>query len=387
MKPRLNGWLLAVITVLLLSACSQADEQTVSQAAPTSIPPAAGELLPHSLYFLSDLPDGLFQVWRMAADGQTLEQITDEANGVSDFDVFQDDGRVVYISANRLYLINSDGSGRTLLVDGGEIDEESSSYHYTGKLSGVSWAGHGRVIAYGLNGIHLYFINEESDFYVAQNDVEQDAEGVLTPVALYQPISWSPDGNFLLVEIEALEGGTLGVYSMQSNEIVRLGGDSLVCCQPVWTTDSSAVLVASDLFGASPAGLWRYDALTGGEIELVHHTSEDDTLNFVNWPLQLSDGSLRYFYTNMAAFPANEPPLLMVSSDADGVSGRALIRSEHWVNYEVLWAEDGSLALAVQPATGVQAAWPRTGPIVIIPASGDPVIPLAANGYSLRWGP
>jgi hypothetical protein len=201
------------------------------------------------------------------------------------------------------------------------------------------------------------------------------------------PVSWSPDNNHLLVEIDFFEGGTLGIYSMQTNDLVRLGGEKIVCCQTAWAPDSSSVLVASALFSVSPSGLWRYDAVTGAETELIHHTSEDDTLNFVNWPLQLENGELRYFYNNMAAFPEGEAPLLMVSSDADGFSNRALIRSEYWENYETLWAADGSLAMAVQPATGVQAIWPRTGPIVIIPASGDPVIPLPANGYSLQWGP
>jgi hypothetical protein len=122
-------------------------------------------------------------------------------------------------------------------------------------------------------------------------------------------------------------------------------------------------------------------------VELIHHTSEDDTLNFAAWPLQLPDGDLHYFFNNMAAFPEAEAPLLMVNAGTDGVTGREPIRSEYWENYEVLWAEDGSLVVAVQPATGVQSSWPRTGPIVVIPASTEPVIPLTAHGYSLRWGP
>jgi hypothetical protein len=160
-----------------------------------------------------------------------------------------------------------------------------------------------------------------------------------------------------------------------------------MCCHPAWTPDSQSVLVASPILGDIASGLWRYDAQTGVETELIHHTSEDGTLNFAGWPLQLRDGGIRYFFNNMAAFPEAEAPLLMVAAGADGVSSRELIRSEYWENYEVLWAEDGSLAVSVQPATGVGASWPRTGPIVVIPASNEPVAPLSANGYSLRWGP
>jgi WD40 repeat protein len=383
---RLDRFILGV-SLILLTACAP-----ISDQAPTEEPQAfeiasVEDLLPSSLYYLSDLPDGVFQVWRLDESGSFPQQVTDEVEGVSGFDVNRGDGQVAYISQNRLFVVNADGSGRTMLVDGGPVEELSDEYLYTRSLSGVAWAGSGRVIAYGRNGIHLYFIGEQSDFHVVQNVVEEGETGTLFPVGLYTPISWSPDSNVLLVGIGFFEGGTLGVYNLGKNELVRLGGEGIVCCQPAWAPDSSSVLVASPMFGISPSGLWRYNAQTGEETELIHHTSADETLNFVNWPLQLPDGSLQFFFNNLAAFPTAEASLLMVFSGPDGIEGPEMIRSEYWENYEVLWAEDGSLAVAVQPATGVAASWPRTGPILVIPASADPPVPLPANGYSLRWGP
>ena len=380
-----------ILALAALSACTPAVEQEAIET-PTN-PPANTEhsrdevLLPHWLYYLSDLPDGVFQVWRLDPTVSTPQQVTDEAEGVSGFTVNRGDGRVAFVSNNQMFLINSDGSGRTLLVDGGAVDEQSSEYLYSGKISGLAWTDNGRILAYGLDGIHLYFIDEQSDFHVLKNQVEEGDSGTLFPISLYLPFSWSPDSESLLVAIDFFEGGTLGVYNLEANRLVRLGGEGIVCCQPAWSPDSSAVLVASPMFGISPAGLWRYDAQTGVETELIHHTSEDGTLNFVDWPMQLPDGTLRYFFNNMAAFPADEASLLMVSSDEDGISSRQLIRAEYWNNFEVLWAEDGSLVVAVQPATGVPPSWPRTGPIVIIPASSEPPVPLPANGYSLHWGP
>jgi WD40 repeat protein len=374
-------------SLVFLAACAQIPGQTPTEEPGATEMVSVESLLPSSLYYLSDLPDGVFQVWRLDENGALPQQVTDEAEGVTGFDVNRGDGRVVYISQNRLYLIDADGSKRRMLVDGGAVDELSDAYHYTQKLAGVAWSDNGRVLAYGLNGIHLYFLNEQSDFHVVQNVVEEGETGTLFPVGLYTPISWSPDSNALLVGIGFFEGGTLGVYNLGRNELVRLGGEGIVCCQPAWTPDSSSVLVASPMFGIAPSGLWRYDAQTGEETELIHHTSPDETLNFVNWPLQLPDGSLRFFFNNMAAFPTDEALLLMVTSGPDGIDGQELIRPEYWENYEVLWAEDGSLAVAVQPATGVAATWPRTGPIVVIPASSDPPVPLPANGYNLRWGP
>jgi hypothetical protein len=267
------------------------------------------------------------------------------------------------------------------------MNDQNSTYHYTQKLSGVRWSPTGGLLAYGQNGIHLYFVDEQNDFYMIENEIEEREGGHLFPMALYSPVSWSPDANYLLLDIGFYEGGSLGTYHIQRGELVRLGGEGIVCCHPSWTPDSQSVLVASPVIGLIASGLWSYNAQTGAMVELIHHTSEDDTLNFAGWPLQLPNGELRYFFNNMAAFPEREAPLLMVSAEGDGISGREPIRAEYWENYEALWAEDGSLALAVQPATGVQPTWPRTGPIVVIPASNEPVRPLSTHGYSLRWGP
>jgi len=164
-------------------------------------------------------------------------------------------------------------------------------------------------------------------------------------------------------------------------------GEGIVCCQPTWSPDSRSIVIASPFLGMVDSGLWRLDTSTGIETELIPATSPDDTLNFAGWPVVLENGDLRYFYTNTPSFPSGEVPLLLVNSASDGVSSRTILRPEHWLNYEVLWAVDGSLAVAVQPITGEAAGWPRTGPIVIIPPTQDPVIPLGINGYQLQWGP
>jgi WD40 repeat protein len=344
-------------------------------------------MLPHSLYFLSEDAHGSSQVWRLEADGQTSRQLTDEDGGVDEFDVSPADGQVAYIANNQLILINAAGSERTPLVGGGTVDQDSNLYHFTQKLNGVSWAPDGGLLAYGLNGIHLYYTAEQRDQHVIQNLIGENDTEEFFPEALYSPVSWSADGQHLLVEVAFLEGASLAVYHLQDDTLVRLGGEGIVCCLPAWTPDSRSVLVASPVMGILPSGLWRYNAETGAEEELIHHTSEDGTLNFAAWPLQSADDELRYFFNNMAAFPQAEPALLMVSAGSDAISDRAPLRAEYWENYEVLWAQDGHLAVAVQPATGVEPGWPRTGPIVLIPATPEPVVPLLVNGHCLRWGP
>jgi hypothetical protein len=343
-------------------------------------------LLPHTLYYLSSADGEIFQVWMLDRDGLSNTRVTSEPNGVDEYSVSPADGRVAFITNNQIYIINPSGDQRQLLVDGSSSIAESDEYFYTQRINGLSWSPDGGSLAYGRNGLHIYHFETQTDEHVLPNEIEERDSGFLFPQALYSPYQWSPDGSQLLVNISYYEAGTLGIYTPGSPEIEKLG-DRIICCQPTWSPDSRSIVVASPFLGYIDSGLWRIDTITGKATELIPATSPDETLNFAGWPVVLDNGDLRYFYTNTPSFPTGDVPLLMVNSASDGVSGRTILRLENWLNYEVLWAENGTLALAVQPITGEDAGWPRTGPIVLIPPSEDPVIPLGINGYQLQWGP
>ena len=343
-------------------------------------------LLPHTLYYLSSADGEIFQVWMLDRDGLSNTRVTSEPDGVDEYSVSPADGRVAFITNNQIYIINPSGDQRQLLVDGSSSIAESDEYFYTQRINGLSWSPDGGSLAYGRNGLHIYHFETQTDEHVLPNEIEERDSGFLFPQALYSPYQWSPDGSQLLVNISYYEAGTLGIYTPGSPEIEKLG-DRIICCQPTWSPDSRSIVVASPFLGYIDSGLWRIDTITGKATELIPATSPDETLNFAGWPVVLDNGDLRYFYTNTPSFPTGDVPLLMVNSASDGVSGRTILRLENWLNYEVLWAENGTLALAVQPITGEDAGWPRTGPIVLIPPSEDPVIPLGINGYQLQWGP
>ncbi len=283
-------------------------------------------------------------------------------------------------------MIDSDGEQPELLVDGKDAIDDTDQYFFTEKISGLSWSPDGKTLAYGRNGLHIYHLDTQTDEHILPNDIEARDEGFLFPRALYSPYQWSPDGSQLLVNINYYEAGTLGIYTPGNAEIMALG-EGIVCCQPAWSPDSRSIIIASPFLGYADSGLWRIDTATGKQIELIPATAPDSTLNFAGWPVVLLDGSLRYFYTNTPSFPTGDVPLLLVESSGDGITDRTILRPEQWLNYEVLWAENGSLAVAVQPVTGEAPGWPRTGPIVLIPPSENPVIPLGINGFQLRWGP
>jgi dipeptidyl aminopeptidase/acylaminoacyl peptidase len=364
----------------------EADQPATSQPDAEAPEGETSALLPHTLYYLNAADNEHYQVWFISPDGTTNTRVTSEPEGVAEYSVSPTDGRVAFINNNQLVIINAAGDQRQVLVDGSDTIAETDEYFYTQKINGLSWSPDGLRLAYGRNGLHIYHFDTQVDEQILVNEIEQQESGFLFPRALYSPNQWSPDGNQLLVNISYYEAGTLGVYTLGSSEVLKLG-EGIVCCQPAWTPDSRSILVASPFLGYVESGLWRFETTSGAQTELIPATSPDNTLNFAGWPVVLESGDLRYFYTNTPSFPDGDVPLLLVQSASDGITGRTILRPENWLNYEVLWAADGVLAVAVQPVTGEAAGWPRTGPIVVIPPSTDLVIPLGINGYHLQWGP
>ena len=200
-----KAFLLIVFVLLILSACSFGPEPLATDEPLIETQGPRGDRLPHSIFFLSEDPEGEFQVWYIDVEGSNPFQVTNETGGVTDFDVSTSDGRVAYITNNQLYLVQSDGSGRILLVDGGQVEDQDRVFQFTQQLSGVSWTSSGGLLAYGLNGIHLYSIDQQSDIHLIENIIEQLDGGQLHPVALYSPVYWSPDDNYLLVDIGLFE--------------------------------------------------------------------------------------------------------------------------------------------------------------------------------------
>src|SRR5262245_40638673 len=114
--PQPSGDQVATVVAATLQALTP-----VASASETPVPQAAG-LLPHTLYFLGNDKTGILQVFRFEEDGKTLRQITFEPTAVNRYDVSRVDGSVVYVANNQLLLINADGSGRRVIVDGGPFD-------------------------------------------------------------------------------------------------------------------------------------------------------------------------------------------------------------------------------------------------------------------------
>jgi WD40 repeat protein len=348
---------------------------TETQAPPTPLP----TILPHPVYFLS-YRSGSAQVWRLEADGVTLSQVTDETDGVDSFDASRVDGRVAFVTNNQLYIANSGGGVRTLLVDNSAANTEAVDFYYRQRISSPRFSPDGRFLAYAFDGLWILDLTTNESVHLINNEIGEGDEGNPILEKFFGPQLWAPDSAKVLLEIGYQEAGTLAILNPNADPLVtEFESSGIVCCQAAWASDSGSILVASPYIGLVDSGLWRYDAQTGEESTLIGSGSE--LYEFAGWPLELANGDLQYFYTSSPNIPDGDVALYMVRSAADGVNGRVQLRADAFVIREALWAEDGSLALIVQATTASQS-----GPVVLARSDGTQLQVLLDEGRDLRWG-
>ena len=340
-------------------------------------------LLPYSLYYLSEAADGLVQVWRLEKDGTTQTQLTFEPEAVQDYAVNPIDGSLAYIVASQLYWADVDGAGRRLLVEG-SLPEGDGAEAYRSRVSSPVWSNDGATLVYGENGVNFMDMTSGEARKLVENEIEDLGDGLILPRRVYFPEMFSPDGSKLLVNVGFHEGGTLAILDPATSEVVFFG-EGIVCCHPAWANDGN-VVVASPYIGMIVPGLWRYDAASGAETILVPSNSEDGTFNFAGWPTQLPNGDFQYFYASTAEFPEGDPNFSLVRTLADGSTDRTLLRPETFNDFrETLWAPDGSFIIVVQPEFGDTPS--NQGPLLMISTADLPIFPLGVNGSGLAWGP
>lgn len=356
-------------------------------AAPAASTPTPSLLLPHSLYFLAPDAAAHAQIFRLERDGTTLKQITAEPADVEFFDVNKNDGRVVYISNNQMLLINADGSGRMMLLDGGVKDINNP---FLNSIQSAVWSPNGETIAYGYGGLNLYAIATGVSNRVLQNQIREVDAQFKFPEELYWPDHFSPDGTKLAITLGYYEGASMAIYYPASNSLVRLTGDegALICCgEEVWTADGSALYAANPSMGMFTSGLWKIDAASGQVTTLIPGDAGNNILNFADNPFPAPDGQLYYFFASRPfsnEFGGREA-LQLVRAAADGVTGRTVLRSDIFDKMnESLWSPDASFVIIVS-ATNDQM-W-QGGQVEIVYMDNRPRVTLVPFAKSLKWGP
>ncbi|MGE5224009.1 MAG: TolB family protein [Omnitrophica WOR_2 bacterium] len=342
-----------------------------SKTAPDSSLKRSENLLPHALYYLNHFGLDKSQVWRIPAEGGEAKLLTPEEEKISNYDVNPHDGTLAYITGDRLVLQAPTG-GKTRLIQNA--------------ANGVStplWSPDGQSLAFGLTGISLYQAKQNKVIPLLTNPAEGPAS--------YLPYLWSPDGDKLLVIISLKEGTTLGVLSLDTQELVQLHLPSenktndLVCCEASWDADNQSIFIANPHPNSGHhTGLWRFNSRTGAGVNLVPMVSPDGTYNLAGWPHISSGGELSYFFRNSPQLPDSEGPMTMVGTGSLAGLVSLLREDSFWVK-EVLWSAEGDLAVIVIPSPGSTGT--AGGTIILARRDGSPVQPLAARGDHLRWGP
>jgi Tol biopolymer transport system component len=353
--------------------------------APASTPTPSR--LPRSLYFLNTDAAAHLQIFRLERDGETVTQITAEPADVESFDVNQNDGRVVYISNNQMLLVNADGSGRQILLDGGVKDVNNP---FLNSIQTAVWSPDGQTIAYGFGGLNFYAVATGISNRVLENQIRDVDNQFKFPEELYWPDHFSPDGTKLAITLGYYEGAGLAIYHPAGNSLVRLTGDegALICCgEEVWTADSSALYAANPAMGMFNSGLWRVDAASGQTTTLLPGDAGNGTFNFADNPLLAPDGWLYFFFASRPAsdeFGGRES-LQLVRAAADGVAGRAVLLPDIFDKMnEALWSPDASFVIVVS-ATNDQMY--QGGQAEIVYLDGRPRVMLAPFARDLKWGP
>jgi hypothetical protein len=354
---------------------------------PTPMQPA---VLPAPLYYLA--PSGATsQIWRIETNGATRTQITQEAAGVSDFDVSTRDGSLTYVSGNALITTNGLGKNRSVLVQGPQLAPERDESYYTSEITKPRWSPDGSRIAYGMNGINLIDAGGGTPIAVRPNDPIPGPNDPVTQTAtLYWPYNWSPDGSRMLIEIGYYRGeGSLGVLNLADNSAQSLSSpQGYVCCAPAWASDNQTIFYANPTDGIVSPGLWRTDVTTGEGETLINGIAKDAVLSVSN-AFPTADDQLYYFYAVTKA-PRDLSAAVLLSmyrSQNDGVTDQTQLRTDGYVIGEALWAADASGAVIVDttaaPESGV---YPPQGALLYLKADGSPAVQLTENGRLLRWG-
>jgi len=342
-------------------------------------------ILPYTFHFLGTDAAGITQVFRIERDGKTQNQVTSELVNVGNYGVSPVDGSVAYVVNNQLLLINVDGSGRRLLVDGGILDENNP---FLNNITNPVFSPNGQTLAYGYKGLNLYSLSTGTSNLVIENQIDDSGNGFLFPRELYWPESYSPDGSKLLITLGYYEGASAAIYDPASRGLVRLTGaeGALICCDAVeWSADGSSIYSASRTVGMFNSGLWKVDPTSGAVTTLFTSNYDTSSFNFAYEPYLAPDGQLYFFFTEAATEFNSRTPLQLVRSAPDGVTGRTVLRPDTFeLMNEALWALDASfiiVAFAPNPDTY------QGGRAEVVYLDGRPNMVLTEFAQQMKWGP
>ncbi len=373
------------LTTSVLVACVEAPTPSPSASHTVTPQPEADFELPAPVYFLRE-----GQIWYLARDGKTQQQITREAAAVESFDVSPVDGALVYVTHNTLIHTDALGEYRQVLLSGpalppveDELAGLNARDHIIGKIGTPTWSPDGERIAYVQNGLNVMAVSSGEVQTVHPNGFIPEQGEATERLVIASVISWSPDGQHLLVVFYSYP--LHSVYN-QKVAVKTLSGylstvGEWVSCTFAWQGDSQVFYLGNPSYGGSEA-LSRC-TVAEGQCTFIGQDVPARTAYFYAYPHVASQNEVYVFMATSA--DRGEAPdafgLYKVGSDGGGTT--ALRTDEHAIQ-AALWARDGRGVLIV---TGSASGEMAADTLVWLPVDGGPAITLPVTGSQmLRWG-
>jgi Tol biopolymer transport system component len=295
---------------------------------------------------------------------------------------------VAYVSNNQLLTVNADGGNRSMIVDGGAVDQNAP---YLNSVNSPVFSPNGQTIAYAHKGLNFYSVIAGRSNRVLEDAIDDMGNGLLIPSEMFIPEQYTADGGKLMLTLGYYEGASAAIYYPSSSALVRLSGvqDAMICCgETSWTADGSMFYAANPTAGMTSAGLWRVDATTGNVTTLLSGNYDAYPADAADEPFPAPDGNLYFFYASIANADEfnNRPKLQLVRSKMDGVTDRTVLRSEtyEYMN-ESLWAPDGSFVIVAIAQT--PDSYPGGAAQLVYTDGNKAVIPLIPYVNDMKWGP
>ncbi|MDB4954839.1 MAG: exported protein of unknown function [Myxococcales bacterium] len=199
---------------------------------------------------------GTNQIYRVRSDGSELTPLTTLAGGAMSPDWSPDGMHIAFISGNKIYVMNADGSSPTAITTGVDFF--------------VKWRPDGSRIAFPHR---ITFQND--NIFVANPDGGSAINVTNTAGAVeVNGWSWSPDGNYLAgtggldpdteITVAKADGSSVTNVSMSSSS--RDGS-------PCWSADSSMLIYSSDRSGNSD--LYKVARVGGMSVNLTNSAGND----------------------------------------------------------------------------------------------------------------